>query len=72
MPRLLANFNPLADNIELDHFANIQNVQELASLITTDAHGGAFIHLDHSDSIDIPGVTAGYLQAHLQSLVHLH
>ena len=70
--KTLANFNPLADNIELDHFANIQNVQELASLITTDAHGGAFIHLGHSDSIDIPGVTAGYLQAHLQSLVHLH
>ncbi len=68
----LANFNPRADTIELDHFANVQNVQELASLISNDGHGGAFIQLEHSVSIDIPGVTASYLQAHLQSLVHLH
>ena len=68
----IANFNPRADTIELDHFANVQNVRELTSLISNDGHGGAFIQLDHSDSIDIPGVTASYLQAHLQSLVHLH
>lgn len=68
----IANFNPRTDAIELDHFANLQNVQELASLISNDGHGGAFIQLDHSDSIDIPGVTASYLQTHLQSLVHLH
>ena len=37
-----------------------------------DAHGDAMIELGHGDSIDIPGVTPSYLQAHLQSLVHLH
>jgi hypothetical protein len=44
----------------------------LASLITTDAHGYAVIELGHNDSITVPGMTANYLQAHLQSLVHLH
>ena len=68
----LSNFNPQNDTIELDHFANVQSVQQLSSLITTDPHGEAFIDLGHSDGIAIPGVTASYLQAHLQSLVHLH
>ena len=66
------NFNPQTDTIELDHFANIQSIQQLASLITADAHGDAVIELGHSDSITIPGMTPSYLQAHLQSLVHLH
>jgi hypothetical protein len=68
----IVNFNPTADTIELDNFANVQNVQQLASLITTDAHGDAVIELGHNDSITIPGVTANYLQAHLANLVHLH
>jgi len=68
----IINFNPQADTIELDHFANVQSVQQLASLITADAHGDAVIELGHNDSITIPGTTASYLQAHLQSLVHLH
>jgi hypothetical protein len=68
----IINFNPQADTIELDHFANIQNTQQLASFITTNTHGDAVIELGHNDSISIPGVTASYLQAHLQSLVHLH
>ena len=66
------NFNPQADMIELDHFADVHNLQQLAAAITTDAHGDATIELGHGDSIAIPGVTASYLQAHLQSLVHLH
>jgi hypothetical protein len=66
------NFNPTVDTIELDHFANAQSLQQLASLITTDTHGDALIELGHNDSIAIPGMTAAYLQAHLQSLVHLH
>ena len=68
----IVNFNPQADTIELDHFANVHNVQQLAAAITADAHGDAMIALGHGDSIDIPGVTPSYLQAHLQSLVHLH
>ena len=68
----IVNFNPQADTIELDHFANIQHLHDLASMITTDGHGGALIALGNHDSIDIPAVTASYLQAHLQSLVHLH
>jgi hypothetical protein len=68
----IINFNPQADTIELDHFAGAQTTQQLASLITTDAHGDAVIELGDNDSITIPGVSASYLQAHLSSLVHLH
>ena len=39
----IINFNPTADTIELDHFANLQNTQQLAALIATDAHGDAVI-----------------------------
>ena len=67
----ITSFNPQADTIELDHFANIQNVQQLAALIGTDAHGDAVIELGHNDSITLPGVAPTYLQQHLQSLVHL-
>jgi Ca2+-binding RTX toxin-like protein len=67
----IANFNPQADTIEFDNFANVQNVQQLASLITPSAHGDAVIDLGHHDSITLPGVPTSYLQAHLQSLVHL-
>ena len=67
----ITNFNPKADTIELDHFANIKSVQQLASLITTDAQGDAVITLGHHDSITLPGVNANYLQTHLHSLVHL-
>ena len=67
----IINFNAQVDTIELDHFANAQSIQQLASMITSDAHGDAVIDLGHHDSIIIPGVTANYLQAHLQSLVHL-
>ena len=68
----IIKFNPQQDTIERDNFANIQSMQQLASLITTDAHGDAVIELGHSDSITIPGVSASHLQAHLQSFVHLH
>jgi hypothetical protein len=68
----IINFNPQADTIELDHFANVQTIQELASLITTDAHGDAVIGLGHNDSITLPGVDAAQLHAVLQSTVHLH
>ena len=67
----LANFNPHVDTIQLENFANVQNAQQLAALITADAHGDAVIDLGHHDSITLPGVTTSYLQSHLQSLVHL-
>ncbi|MGD1212983.1 MAG: hypothetical protein ABR973_16735 [Candidatus Acidiferrales bacterium] len=68
----IVNFNPQVDTIELDHFANIQTIQELASLITTDSHGDAVIDLGHNDSITLPGMNAAQLQAVLHSAVHLH
>ena len=68
----VVNFNPQSDIIELDNFANIHSVQELASSIATDTGGNSVIDLGHNDSITLSGVTASYLQAHLQSLVHLH
>ncbi len=64
------NFDPLHDTIELDHFANVQNVQELAAAITPDVHGNAVLELGHGDSIAIPGVSATFLQQNLQNLVH--
>ena len=68
----IVNFNAQVDTIELDQFASAQSIQQLAADITSDAHGDAVIDLGHNDSITIPGLTASYLQAHLQSLVHLH
>jgi hypothetical protein len=68
----IGNFNPQVDNIELQHFADIENAQQLARLITTDLHSDAVSALGHSDSITIPGVTQSYFQAHLQSLIHFH
>ena len=66
------NFNPQANTIELDHFANVQSAQALAAAVTIDAHSDAVLELGHGDSVAIPGMTASFLQAHLQSLVHLH
>ena len=68
----IVNFDPQHDTIELDHFSNVQTVQELQSLITSDAHGDAFINLGNHDSIAVEGLTAAQLQANLQNLVHLH
>jgi hypothetical protein len=66
------NFNPQNETIELDHFANIHNVQELAAAIAPDVHGNAVIELGHGDSIAVTGVSATFLQQNLQSLAHLH
>ena len=66
------NFDLQHDTIELDQFSNIHNLQELAAAITPDVHGSAVIELGHGDSIAIPGVSATFLQQHVQSLVHLH
>ena len=66
------SFDPEHDTMELDQFANIHNVQELAAAITPDMHGNAVLELGHGDSIAIPGVSATFLQQNLQNLVHLH
>jgi Nidogen-like len=58
----IVNFDPQHDTIELDHFTNIQSMQQLESLITADAHGDAVIALGHHDSITVAGVTAAQLQ----------
>ena len=68
----IVNFNPRANTIELDEFANAQTLSQLASLITTDIHGDAMIELGHHESLTIPGLTQTYLQAHIESLVRLH
>jgi len=61
------NFNPQHDTIELDHFAQAQTVQELQSLITTDAHGDAIINLGHNDSITLANTTTAQLQQAIQA-----
>jgi hypothetical protein len=58
----IVNFDPQHDTIELDHFTNIQSMQQLESLITADVHGDAVIALGHHDSITVAGVTAAQLQ----------
>jgi VCBS repeat-containing protein len=68
----IVNVNAQADTIDLSHFANIQSLQQVAAAITSDVHGDAVIELGHNDSITLPGVTANYLQQHLQSVVHVH
>ena len=62
----VANFNLQQDTIELDHFADIQTIQELQSLVTADAHGDAVIDLGHNDSITLQGVSTPQLQNAIQ------
>jgi hypothetical protein len=63
----VVNFNPQHDTIELDHFASAQTVQELQSLITTDAHGDAMINLGHNDSVTLANTTMAQLQQVIQA-----
>jgi hypothetical protein len=63
----ITNFSPQQDTIELDHFANVQTVQELQALITTDVHGDAVINLGHNDSITVAGVIEAQLQQVIQA-----
>ena len=62
----VVNFNPQQDTIELDHFADVQTVQDLQSLITTNAHGDAVIDLGHNDSVTLTGVTTQQVQQVIQ------
>jgi len=68
----IGNAHPQQEASELFSSMNIRSMQQLSSIISTDAHGDAVIELGHDHSVAIPGVAAGYLEAHLQSLVHLH
>jgi hypothetical protein len=63
----VTNFNWQQDTIELDHFANAQTMQELQSLITSDAHGDAVINLGHNDSVTLAGVATSQVQQMLQA-----
>jgi VCBS repeat-containing protein len=63
----IIGFNQTNDTIELDHFANAQTVQQLESLITSDAHGDAVIALGNHDSITLAGVNAAQLHQLAQS-----
>jgi hypothetical protein len=63
----IVNFNPQQDTIEFDHFANVQTIQELQSLVTTDTHGDAVIDLGHNDSVTLQGVTTQQLQQVIQN-----
>jgi hypothetical protein len=63
----ITNLNPQQDTIELDHFTNAQTIQELQSLITTDAHDDAVINLDHNDSITVAGETPTQLRQFIQA-----
>jgi len=66
------HFSPPADTIEPDRLANIESTQQVAALVTTDAHGDPAIELGHGDSILLPSVSMmSHLQAHLHSLAHL-
>ena len=63
----VTNFNVQQDTIELDQFTNVQTVQELQSLVTTDVHGDAVIGLGHNDSVTLSGVTTTELQQVIQA-----
>ena len=63
----VTNFNTQQGTIELDHFTDAQTIQELQSLVTTDAHGDAIINLGHNDSVTLDGVTTQQLQQVIQA-----
>ncbi len=62
----VTSFNAQQDTLALDHFANVQTVQELQALISTDIHGDAVINLGHNDSVTLAGVT----DTQLQQVIH--
>jgi len=68
----IVNFDATRDTIDLSHFTNIQTVQQLDALTTTNTHGDAVIDLGNHDSITIAGMTAAQFQQVMQSTVHLH
>jgi hypothetical protein len=68
----IVNFDATRDTIDLSHFTNIQTVQQLEALTTTNTHGDAVIDLGNHDSITIAGMTAAQFQQVMQSTVHLH
>jgi hypothetical protein len=63
----VTNFDAQQDTIELDHFANAQDLQELQSLISSDPHGDAVINLGHADSITLHGTSEAQLQQAIQA-----
>lgn len=62
----VVNFDPQQDTMELDHFADVQTIQQLQSLVSADAHGDAVIDLGHNDSITLQGVSTQQLQQVIQ------
>jgi hypothetical protein len=68
----IVNFDAQHGSIDLSHFENIQSVQQLASLVTANAHGDAVVDLGNHDSITIAGLNPAQLHQVMQSAVHLH
>jgi hypothetical protein len=67
----IGRINPQQDTIELPSFVGMKSMQ-LWSMMTTDTHGDAVVEPGHNDGLAMPGMAANHLEAHLQSLVHLH
>jgi hypothetical protein len=63
----VSSLDPKHETIDLDHFASAQTIQELESLISTNAHGDAVINLGNSDSITVVGETPTQLQQLIQA-----
>ncbi len=63
----LLNFNPQHDTIELDHFANVQTVQQLQYLVTVNAHDEPVIDLGNHDSVTLANTTQTQLQQAIQA-----
>ncbi len=70
--KTIDHFDARHDTIELDHFAGVQTVGQLAALVSADAHDNAVITLDHDDSVTLAGMNPQQLLAVLASSVHLH
>ena len=62
----VANFNPHHDTVELNHSAETENIHELQSLVTPDAHGDASINPVHNDNLTLPGSNP----PEVQQLIH--
>ncbi len=67
----IGHSNTQQDTIEFHSFVSVKSMH-LWSMIPTDAHADAAIEPGHHDSLAMPGMAASYLEAHLQSLAHLH
>jgi FecR protein len=67
-----ATSNPWHDNAAFENSAHTEMVQQLQSLVGSEANHAAFMDFAHHDSIALPGAATGQFHAMVHTAVDLH